>query len=220
MEPRHGLRDLDSFYYEARFRQRMADLDFPINNLPASMYATQLPLEVIQQDIRNIEWGISQDVSPANIDLNVIVEHWRGDGEHVPLVAHTYVVELHESVRKHPDFTPEQHIASLQPTEGDRQHWEPLTNAVNLDTADRFHWIGENGTVQTYRHSGTGKYLHIDADTGRFYDRDKNPISCEAALDHALPTGHSQALRQGLDGQDHVRSGSTRVIDISQGHSL
>ena len=197
MEPRHGLRDLDSFYDEARFRQRMADLDFPINNLPASMYAAQLPHEVIQQDIRNIQWGISQDVSPANIDLNVIVEHWRRDGEHVPLVAHTYVVELHESVRKHPDFTPEQHIAALQPTEGDRQHWEPLTNAVNLDTADRFHWIGENGTVQTYRHSGTGKYLHIDADTGRFYDRDKNPISREAALDHALPTGQVRRCGKG-----------------------
>jgi hypothetical protein len=103
---------------------------------------------------------------------------------------------------------------------GDRQQWEPLTNAVNLDTADRFHWIGENGTVQSYKHSGTGKYLHVDGDSGRFYDRDKNPISRETALDHALPTGHSQALPQALDGQDHVGSGGTRVIDISQGHSL
>src|SRR6202041_2422471 len=107
MESHHGLRDLDSSFYEAGFRQRMADLDIPINDMPASMYAAQLPHEVIQQDIRNIQWGISHDVLPATIQLNVIVEHWRGDGEQVPMVAHMYVVELHESVRKHPNFTPE-----------------------------------------------------------------------------------------------------------------
>jgi hypothetical protein len=162
---------------------------------------------VIQQDIRNIHWGIAQDVVPAEIDLNVVVEHWRRDGEHVLMVASMYAVELHESVRKHPDFTPEQHIAALQPSEVDRHQWEPLTNALNLETADRFHWIGENGTVQSYKHSGTGKYLHIDRDTGQFYDRDKNPISREAALEHALPTGRSQVLTQELR-------------DISQGHSL
>jgi hypothetical protein len=220
MESCHGLRDLESSFYEAGFRQRMANLDIPVNNMPASMYAAQLPHEVIQQDIRNIQWGISQDVSPAKIKLNVIVEHWRRDGEHVPMVAHMYFVELQESVRKHPDFTPEQHIAALQPTEGDRQQWEPLTNAVNLDTADRFHWIGDNGSVQSYKHSGTGKYLHIDGNSGRFYDRDKNPITREAALEHALPAGHIQALPQAQDGEDHVRSGSTRVIDISQGHAF
>jgi hypothetical protein len=198
MEPRHDLRDLDSFFDEARFRQRMADLDIPTNNLPASMYAAQLPHEVIQQDIRTIQGGISQDVSRQNIDVNVIVEHWRRDGEHVPMVAFMYVAELQESVRKHPDFTPEQHIAALQPTEVDRQQWEPLTNALNLETADRFHWVGENGTVQSYKHLGTGKYLHIDGNTGQFYDRDKNPISREAAIEHALPTGHSQAVSQEL----------------------
>jgi hypothetical protein len=45
------------------------------------MYAAQLPHEVIQQDIQNIQWGISQDVSPANIDLNVIVEQRKARGK-------------------------------------------------------------------------------------------------------------------------------------------
>jgi hypothetical protein len=198
----------------------MADLDIPINNLPSSMYAEQLPHEVIQQDIRNIQQGIAEDVSPANIELNVIQEHWARNGKEVPMVAYMYVVELDESLRKHPDFTPEQHMAAFQPTGTDRQQWEPLTHVANIDTADRFHWVGENGTVQSYQHSGTGKYLHIDGDTGRFYDRDKNLISREAALDHALPTGHNQALLQELHGRDHARSQSTPDSDIRQGHSL
>ena len=118
-----------------------------------------------------------------------------------------------------PRFFPRPGSAAVEPSAVERRHWEPVTQALDINTADGFKWTGENGTVQSYQHHQTEQYVHIDGPTGQFYDHDKNPISREAALDHALPADHSHALPQ-EHGNDLSRSYGTGDRDISQGLSL
>ena len=49
------------------------------------------------------------------------------------------------------------------------------------------------GSFQTYRHTETGRNIHIDS-RGRFYSQDGKRITQEAALDRAMPVdrAHSQ----------------------------
>jgi conjugative relaxase-like TrwC/TraI family protein len=158
--------------------------------LPASMYAAQLPPEVIHRDIALVQQGIDRNVPEHNITTGVVYGHnievFR-DPELKVNAAQDYATNLYQSVSTKPDLTPEQRIDQMQPTQQERQHWEPILNAVPLEVADQFQRTGNNGTVQSYQHEDTQKYLHIDGPTGQFYDRDKSPIGREAALDHALP---------------------------------
>ena len=78
-------------------------------------------------------------------------------------------------------------MEQMQPSPTERQQWEPLIRAVPLEVADSFTWTGSNGTVQSYQQESTQDYLHIDGQSGQFYDRDKNAISPTLALDRALP---------------------------------
>jgi hypothetical protein len=98
-----------------------------------------------------------------------------------------YAADLYQSVSKHPEYTLEQRMEQLQPWPIERQQWEPLIQAVPLEVADSFTWNGSNGTVQSYQQESTQNYLHIDGQSGQFYDRDKNAISPALALDRALP---------------------------------
>jgi ATP-dependent exoDNAse (exonuclease V) alpha subunit len=157
------------------------------HSLPASMYAAQLPLEVVQQDIRTVQQGIQEHVPGPTLASNIVEEHWSHGGDRVVTAAYNYAADLYQSVRKHPDYTAEQRIEQMQPTPAERQHWEPLIQAVPLEVADAFTWTGANGTVQSYQHESTLNYLHIDGPSGQFYDRDKNAISPEVALGRALP---------------------------------
>jgi conjugative relaxase-like TrwC/TraI family protein len=163
-------------------------------DLPASIYAANMPPELIQQDMRIIKQGFAESVPPAEIILNVVDQHWQGKAEPGASAAHVYAADMVQSVAKHPEYSAEQHAALMQPTPADRTRWEPLIQAVPIELADSFHWTGSNGTVQSYRHESTLQYLHVDGPTGQFYDRDKNPISREAALDRALP---QESLQQG-----------------------
>jgi conjugative relaxase-like TrwC/TraI family protein len=158
--------------------------------LPASMYAAQLPPEVIHRDIALVQQGIDRNVPEQNITTGVVYGHnievFR-DPELKVDAAQDYATNLYQSVSQKPDLTPEQRIDQMQPTQQERQHWEPILNAVPLEVADQFQHTSNNGTVQSYQHEDTQKYLHIDGPTGQFYDRDKSPIAREVALDHALP---------------------------------
>ncbi len=62
-----------------------------------------------------------------------------------------------------------------------------------MEDAAQFNWKGETGAVQTYRHTETGRNIHIDG-KGQFYSQDGKPTDQEAALDRAMPAGraHSQ----------------------------
>ena len=78
------------------------------------------------------------------------------------------------------------------------RHSAPLNNALTRVEADQFGWRAETGTIQSYQHNETNRYLHIDASTGQFYDQDRNPISRDAALDHVMPAGHVHAHQDSL----------------------
>jgi hypothetical protein len=155
--------------------------------LPPSIYAAQLPPEVILRDIKTVQQGIEERIPGPTIALNIVEDHWNRNGERVATAAHVYAGDLYESVSKHPDFTPEQRIEQMQPSLTERQQWEPLIRVVPLEVADSFAWTGSNGSVQSYQQESTQSYLHIDGQSGQFYDRDKNAISPTLALDRALP---------------------------------
>ena len=78
------------------------------------------------------------------------------------------------------------------PAEHER-HYAPLNRALHADDAKQFGWAAEYGTVQSYRHTGTHRHIHIDGPSGQFYDQDKNPITQQAALDRAVGTGRHHA---------------------------
>ncbi len=79
------------------------------------------------------------------------------------------------------------------------RHWTPLNKALTPAEADQFGWRAESGTIQSYRHNETGRHIHIDGQTGRFYDQERNPISAKEALDHSMSPGqvhsHSNDLK-------------------------
>jgi conjugative relaxase-like TrwC/TraI family protein len=180
-------------------------------DLPASIYVANIPPELMQQDVRTIKQGFAESVPPAEIALNIVDQHWQGKGEPGATAAHVYAADLVQSVTRHPEYSAEQHAALMQPTPADRARWEPLMQTVPVEVADSFQWSGSNGTVQSYRHESTHQYLHVDGLTGQFYDRDKNPLSREAALDRALPqesfqqgtpSAPSQGFEQGARSRD------------------
>ncbi len=74
---------------------------------------------------------------------------------------------------------------------------EPLHQALSLEDAQQFKWAAQTGSIQSYRHPETGKHIHIDSISGQFYNQQRNPISQQAALAHAMPSGHDHALDQG-----------------------
>lgn len=78
------------------------------------------------------------------------------------------------------------------PAEVERHH-APMREALEPEDAIQFKWKGETGAVQTYRHTETGRNIHIDS-KGNFYSQDGKPTSQDAALDRAMPAGraHSQ----------------------------
>jgi len=74
-----------------------------------------------------------------------------------------------------------------------QRHWTPLNNVLTPQEAAQFGWRAETGTIQSYRQNETGRHIHIDGQTGRFYDQDRNVISPKAALDHAMPPGQTHS---------------------------
>ena len=73
-------------------------------------------------------------------------------------------------------------------------HHTPIRKALEPEDAAQFKWKAETGSIQTYRHTETGRNIHIDGKTGDFYSQDGKRTSQDAALDRAMPAGraHSQ----------------------------
>ena len=100
-----------------------------------------------------------------------------------------------------------------KPAEHER-HYAPLNRQLHPADAQHFGWRAETGTVQTYQYADTRNFIHIDGPSGQFYDREKNPITQEAALARAMGTGNHHA-------SSHSRSQEPRITsDNSQGFSL
>ena len=72
------------------------------------------------------------------------------------------------------------------------RHDAPIREALEPEDAAQFKWIGETGTVQSYRHTETGRNIHID-NRDQFYSQDGKPTSQEAALDRAMPEGREHS---------------------------
>ena len=99
------------------------------------------------------------------------------------------------------------------PAEHER-HYAPLNRQLHPADAQHFGWRAETGTVQTYQYADTRNFIHIDGPSGQFYDREKNPITQEAALARAMGTGNHHA-------SSHSRSQEPCITsDNSQGFSL
>jgi hypothetical protein len=116
-------------------------------DLPASIYAGNISNEVIQQDIRTIKQGIAEHAPPAEIAHNIVDQHWRAKGESLAAATHVYAADLYQSVAKHPEYSIEQHVASMQPMAADRERWEPLTRAVPIEIADSFQWTARKPSL-------------------------------------------------------------------------
>lgn len=78
-------------------------------------------------------------------------------------------------------------------TESSR-NWTPLERALPSSLWDDFMHMGEEGTIQKYKHRDTRSYLYIDADCERFYrwvggagETKFEETSQACALLHALP---------------------------------
>ena len=69
------------------------------------------------------------------------------------------------------------------PIEIDLRHYAPIQTALPNE-ATGYEWKRETGDIQSYQHNQSGGWLHIDPQ-GQFYDRHTQPITREAALEHA-----------------------------------
>ena len=74
-----------------------------------------------------------------------------------------------------------------------QRHYAPLNNALHPADAQKFGWVAENGTVQSYQHSGTQRHIHIEGTTGQFYNQRMEPVTQHAALNHAVGQGKHHA---------------------------
>ena len=73
-------------------------------------------------------------------------------------------------------------------------NWTPLERALPSSLWDDFMHMGEDGTIQKYKHRDTRRYLYIDADCERFYrwvggdgETKYEEIHQTSALLYALP---------------------------------
>ena len=101
------------------------------------------------------------------------------------------------------------------PAEHER-HYAPLNRELHPADAQHFGWRAETGTVQTYQYADTRNFIHIDGPSGQFYDREKNPITQEAALDRAMGAGSHYAHDNGRSAQVEQRP----PTDNNQGFGL
>ncbi|MDP9037764.1 MAG: hypothetical protein M3O02_00645 [Acidobacteriota bacterium] len=85
------------------------------------------------------------------------------------------------------------------------RHWSPLNGAVTPQEAQQFAWKQETGSIQTYQHIETGRYIHIDGRDGQFYDRDRNPISEKQGLDFTMPAGQVHSHSQDIKPEISIR---------------
>ena len=75
-------------------------------------------------------------------------------------------------------------ISAVEPAPWD--DYAPLVAAFGAETAADFCFIALTGTVHTYEHNETFRYIHLDAPSGLFYSQDRTPISATSALQYAL----------------------------------
>ena len=88
----------------------------------------------------------------------------------------------------------------------EHRHNTPIQAVLPTEAAD-YQWKRETGEVQSYQHTHSGTWLHIDSQ-GQFYDRQAQPITRETALEQA---GQSPAYS--IDGNAQVQTVSKENTD-------
>jgi hypothetical protein len=114
-----------------------------------------------------------------------------------------------EEQRRHFQHDTHNHVTDKMPTpiEIDLRHFTPIQTAL-ANKATGFEWRRETGDIHSYQHNQSIGWLHIDPQ-GQFYDRHTQPITREAALEHAshIPSHslgeNAQAQSVGNSNIDH-----------------
>ena len=140
--------------------------------------------QIFTNDRQQLPQALGRDVSHASAHAPEMKE------EQGVRVLGREVVAKHQAAEPKRSPEPAEKIYTWAEHE---RHWTPLNKALTPAEADQFGWRAESGTIQSYRHNETGRHIHIDGQTGRFYDQDRNVISPKAALDHAIPAGQAHA---------------------------
>jgi hypothetical protein len=124
----------------------------------------------------------------------------------------------HAQQPKEPIMSDQRQERSQQPEELFQRQRGPIEKALTPQEGQDFTWKRSYGEIQTYEHDRTHGRVHIDPH-GQFYDRHAQPITREAALDHALGQHRHHAHHgNGNDLGSSVSKG--REQDHGQGISL
>jgi len=95
-----------------------------------------------------------------------------------------------DDLRRQPPTEPMVSIPEIvrHEVEVDTRHYAPIEAALPNESSG-YNWKRETGDIESYQHNQTGGWLHIDPQS-QFYDRQVQPTTREAALEHA---GHIPA---------------------------
>ena len=98
-------------------------------------------------------------------------------------------------VRQEPE-RPQVQLTGRELMDQYKRRWSPLNEALPEHEAKQFHWQQESGTIQSYKHTQTGRHIHIDGPAGTFHNQHRETITAKQALDSAMPEGqkHSHSL--------------------------
>ena len=91
-----------------------------------------------------------------------------------------------DDLRRHPPTETMVSIPEIVRVEADieNRHYAPIETALRNE-ASGYDWKRETGDIESYQHNQTGGWLHIDPQS-QFYDRQVQPTTREAALEHAV----------------------------------
>lgn len=82
---------------------------------------------------------------------------------------------------------PEPEILPPEPSREADPHWVLLAGVVGEQMAEQFDWVATTGTIETFEHRETYRYIHVDGETNEFLDQQCNVVSRDEAMAHALP---------------------------------
>jgi conjugative relaxase-like TrwC/TraI family protein len=110
-----------------------------------------------------------------------------------------------DDLRRHPPTETMVSIPEIVRVEADigNRHYAPIEAALPNETSG-YEWKRETGDIESYQHNQTGGWLHIDPQS-QFYDRQVQPTTREAALEHA---GHSSAHSVAENAQVQTHDGN------------
>jgi conjugative relaxase-like TrwC/TraI family protein len=165
--------------------------------------------QIYTNDVSTLAERLSTDISKTSA-VQLETPH----GEHHQQVRPSHQPKEHNMTNSN-DQTPEEQKrpdSELTPvaitlqaiTETDQRHYAPLHTALPNES-EGYEWKRETGDIQSYQHTDTAGWLHIDPQ-GQFYDRHAQPIERDHALEHAAQVGlgNNEVSQSPAIGKDPV----------------